>query len=126
MIIRDKRKVGELGENLACQYLKRNGYKIIGRNFRKTGGEIDIIARDQKNGILVFVEVKTRTGNAFGQPQEAVDFFKQRKLKKAAFAYLNQKGSDCDFQIDVIAILLNYKTRKARIKHYQNAVEESW
>src|SRR5262252_1369405 len=63
---------GALGETLACRYLKRNGYKVLFRNFRgRSGGEIDIVCRDDDT--LVFVEVKTRGGEDFGRPLVAVD-----------------------------------------------------
>ena len=61
--------VGKFGEDLALIYLKRQGYKIIERNFRIRGGEIDIIAQD--NNTLVYIEVKTRTSHAFGLPEES-------------------------------------------------------
>ena len=63
---------GARGEKLACRFLKRSGYKILFRNFRgRSGGEIDVVCRD--NDTLVFVEVKTRTREDFGRPLEAVD-----------------------------------------------------
>ena len=70
--------LGIYGEKLALKYLKKQKYKILEKNFRCALGEIDIVAKD--GGFLVFVEVKTRSSNAFGEPMEAVDFYKQRKL----------------------------------------------
>src|ERR1041384_2243957 len=68
---------GALGEKLACRYLKRNGFKILFRNFRgRSGGEIDVVCRD--NHTLVFVEVKTRAGEDFGRPFVAVDRAKRK------------------------------------------------
>lgn len=119
-----KQRVGRLGENLACRYLKKKGYKILERNFQKREGEIDILALDKKAKMLVFVEVKTRTSGDFGEPQEAVDFFKQRKLLRTAYAYLNEKGIEQDFRVDVVGITLDYPRRSAHLEHFKNAVEE--
>lgn len=111
---------------MACRYLKKKGYKILERNFQKREGEIDILAWDKKAKMLVFVEVKTRTSGDFGEPQEAVDFFKQRKLLRTAYAYLNKKGMEHDFRIDVIGIKLDYSRRIAHLEHIRNALEEKW
>lgn len=120
------KKLGAIGEDLALQYLKKKGYTIIERNFRRNFGEIDLIAQHKREKNLVFFEVKTKTQDAFGQPQEAVDFFKQRKLLRTAYAYCEQKNIPLDFQIDVIAITMDYQTGKAKIKHFKNVVEERW
>src|SRR5215467_14496860 len=73
---------GARGEKLACRYLKRNGYKILFRNFRgRSGGEIDIVCRDDDT--LVFVEVKTRAGEDFGRPFVAVDRTKRKRIPAA-------------------------------------------
>src|SRR5437899_7532472 len=78
---------GARGEKLACRYLKRNGYKILLRNFRgRSGGEIDVVCRD--NDTLVFVEVKTRTREDFGRPFFAVDRAKQKRISRGALALL--------------------------------------
>src|SRR5919201_38527 len=78
---------GALGEKLACRYLKRNGYKVLFRNFRgRTGGEIDVVCRDRDT--LVFVEVKTRGRENFGRPVEAVDRQKQKRISRGALAWL--------------------------------------
>lgn len=76
---------GKYGEDLAADYLKKLGYKIIERNFRIRGGEIDIIAIDGQT--LVYAEVKTRTSHAFGLPEESVTYRKIRFLERAAKFY---------------------------------------
>src|SRR3982074_3542808 len=76
-------RLGARGENLACRFLRRNGYKILYRNFRgRTGGEIDVVCRDRDT--LVFVEVKTRTHEDFGRPIEAVNQKKQKRISRSA------------------------------------------
>lgn len=73
---------GRYGEELASQFLQKQGYKIIDRNFRIRGGEIDVIAID--NGTLVYVEVKTRTSHRFGLPEESITYYKLKFLERAA------------------------------------------
>ena len=98
---------GKYGEDLAIRYLEKHGYKIIERNFRIRGGEIDIIALD--GNTLVYVEVKSRTTNRFGLPQEAITQQKMRFLKRAAKFYRNNRQTltlpDLE-RIDVVAINL--------------------
>src|SRR4029077_10476827 len=80
-------QLGIQGENLACRFLKRNGYKILYRNFRgRTGGEIDIVCRDDDT--LVFVEVKTRSSEEYGRPFDSVDRKKQKRIARGALAWL--------------------------------------
>lgn len=80
---------GRYGEELACQFLKKLGYKIIERNFRIRGGEIDIIATDDNT--LVYIEVKTRSSYRFGRPEEAVTRWKLKFLERAAKFYRNNR-----------------------------------
>lgn len=94
---------GKRGELLAVDFLKRNGYKILENNFRCRYGEIDIIAMEGKG--IAFVEVKTKTNDAFGPPKTAVDLRKQRQLSKAALAYLTQnKLTNHPARFDVVGI----------------------
>jgi len=99
-------RLGTRGENLACQFLKRNGYKILYRNFKgRTGGEIDIICRDRDT--LVFVEVKTRTREDFGRPVEAVNREKQNSIARGALAWLRLLDDpDILFRFDVVEVIL--------------------
>lgn len=95
---------GLVGENVATQYLKKQKYKILERNYKNQIGEIDIIAKDKK--VLVFVEVKARTSEMFGRPCEAVDFKKQQKIHSVASVYLKEhKLEDAEFRFDVIEVL---------------------
>ena len=82
---------GKTGEQLAVDYLIKNGFTILDRNFRSGKfGEIDIIACE--NEYICFIEVKTRTSNLYGSPAEAVGFSKRQKIKSLAWIYLKQKG----------------------------------
>jgi len=99
----DTKSLGHIGEDIACYYLERHGYKILVRNYRRRFGEIDIIARDGKS--LVFIEVKTRSNNRFGNPLEAVDTRKQGQIAKVALDYLaRNKLLDKPARFDIVTI----------------------
>lgn len=101
--------IGKYGEDLACKFLEQLGYRIIERNFRIRGGEIDIIARDGKT--LVYIEVKTRGQKTFGLPEEAVNRFKVRFLERAAKFYRAKRKNLPELErIDVVSVDLTTKT----------------
>ena len=107
------------GEELATNFLKKKGYKIIDRNFRKGYGEIDIIAIKSK--ILVFVEVKTRTSNFFGTPFEQITSFKIRALERTALFYKKLHPNLPDAMcIDAIGIELDSLGNTVNIEHIEN------
>ena len=84
-----KQSLGKYGEDAAAEFLKKKKYKIVERNFRNKFGEIDIIAEYKKD--IIFIEVKTRLSKEYGEPYEAVNYYKQRKLVNTAKAYLYSK-----------------------------------
>ncbi|MBS1627189.1 MAG: YraN family protein [Bacteroidetes bacterium] len=96
---------GNQGENIASDYLLKKGYAILHRNWRHKQREIDIIAA--KNNTLHFIEVKTRTSNKFGLPEESISDYKMNALKKAAEAFLLQNAEWNQIQFDVVAITLS-------------------
>jgi len=106
-------ELGKSGEDLAEKYLNKIGYKIIEKNFKTKFGEIDIIAKDKKT--IVFAEVKTRAGNAYGSPQSAVNFYKQKHLSLAAFTFIKKNSLKSDYRFDIIAICDD------KIEHIENA-----
>jgi putative endonuclease len=113
--------VGNRGEDLATAFLERNGFRIVERNFRCKGGEVDIIARDGKT--IVFIEVKSRRTLTYGVPQLAVTPFKQRQISKAALTWLSKKRlHDSPARFDVIAILLE-NSYSHQIEHIRNAFD---
>ena|ERR1039457_2858859 len=117
------RSTGALGEELAATFLMSHGYRIVERNFRCKGGEVDLVARDPKDKSLVFVEVKTRHSLSYGVPQLAVTPFKQRQISKAALTWLSKKRlHDTNARFDVIAILLHTESAHS-IEHIRNAFE---
>jgi putative endonuclease len=113
--------VGKYGEDIVCRHLKKNGCKILERNFRTRFGEIDIIA--YKKGHTAFVEVKTRNNDAFGSPAESVGARKQRSIILAAQEYISQYGdAKADFSFDVAEVLL--KEGSPTIHYIENAFIE--
>jgi putative endonuclease len=118
-----RQEIGRLGEKLATNYLKKQGFKILETNYRCPLGEIDIIAR-QKD-CLAFIEVRTKTGSDFGTPEESVTGDKKRKMINTAYYYLKQNEClESDWRIDFIAVELNEKYKPSRIELFQNAVSE--
>ncbi|MCS6990149.1 MAG: YraN family protein [Chloroherpetonaceae bacterium] len=100
--------LGAFGEKLAAEFLAKNGFEILARNVRCGKNEIDLVAR--KNGVISFVEVKTRRGAEFGHPAEAVTLAKQRELAKAAEHYLRKFPNQSElYRFDVIAITIAEK-----------------
>lgn len=117
------RDTGSQGEEIAVAFLTARGFRILERNFRCKGGEVDIVAREAGSGCLVFVEVKARRGLSYGVPQLAVNQFKQRQISKAALTWLSrQRLHDRDARFDVIAILLTDDGRH-KVEHIVNAFE---
>ena len=113
-------RLGTRGENLACQFLKRNGYKILYRNFRgRTGGEIDVVCRD--GDTLVFVEVKTRTREDFGRPFEAIDRDKRKRISRGGLAWLRLLDDpDILFRFDVVEVIIT-EGAEPRLELLRNA-----
>lgn len=110
------KQTGDYGETLACEFLKKQSYKILERNFRIRGGEIDIIAKDIVD--LVFVEVKTRYTHEFGSPAESVTPWKINFLIRASqFYLLKHKLMDKPYRIDVITIDF---TNSGEVEHIKN------
>jgi putative endonuclease len=126
-----KHMIGNVGELVAEKYLKAKKYKILDKNYflkTKTGvklGELDIVAK--KDGIIVFVEVKAiDQGRGIGiRPEDKVDSRKKHKLIMTAESWLqkNKLPLTTPCQIDIIAIELNLENKRAKVLHYENAIE---
>ncbi len=109
-------QIGKQGENIAADYLKKQGYKILETNKRFSRFcEIDIIAQDRDT--LVFIEVKTRSSDKFGVPEEAITRSKYNNIKTGLFTYLQENPNYKKYRIDVISIILK---PKVEIKHLRN------
>jgi putative endonuclease len=103
----DKLSFGKKGEDLAVQYLEERGFVILERNWHFKHTEVDIIAKNHE--FLVIVEVKTRTGNSFGEPYTAVDYHKQRSLIFAAERYIYSHHLDLEVRFDIVSIILGHQ-----------------
>ncbi|EFB76649.1 YraN family protein [Subdoligranulum variabile] len=97
------RNIGQKGEAIAAQYYRQRGYLVLGHNYRTRMGEIDLIL--YKEDLIVFAEVKTRTGRMLATPAEAVDLHKQQRLRLAAERYLqNSPFSEANVRFDVVEV----------------------
>ncbi len=116
----EKRRLGFKGEKLAVKHLKKSGYKILERNFRCKSGEVDIIA--QLGEVIAFVEVKTRTGDRFGTPAEAVDERRRQRYRNTANFFMYLTGRDInDFivRFDIIEVIV--APGGETLNHWENA-----
>jgi putative endonuclease len=115
-----RKQLGRQGEEAAEHYLKKKGYSVICRNYTCVIGEIDLIALD--NGVLVFVEVRSRSSLCYGLAQESISKRKQHKLRQLAWYYLKAEGKtgiSCRF--DVIAVLFDGIGTIKNLDHITNA-----
>lgn len=114
------REIGNFGETAACDYLEELDCEILERNFSTKTGEIDIIALD--NECIVFVEVKTRKSNAYGEPSEFVDYRKQQRIIKTAMCYTDVMNREVRFDvIEVFYAVSDGKPHTLKINHIKNA-----
>ena len=117
-----RRSLGNRGERAAAKYLRRQGYKIVAHGNRLRPGELDLVAVDGRT--VVFVEVKTRRSDRYGNPAEAVDLQKQRRLTRLAVTYLKRHGLlEYPARFDVVAITWPEDRRRPLIEHFENAFE---
>jgi putative endonuclease len=122
-VTRARRDLGAFGERVAAAHLEAKGYRIRERNFRTREGEVDIIA--EHGSTLVFVEVRTRRGDALGSPAESVTAAKATHILTAAQAYVQtHEGSPADQRIDVIAVSLAADGRLVSLEHIEGAVDD--
>jgi putative endonuclease len=118
-----RKETGNYGERLARDYLKKHGFRILETNFTCRYGEIDIISTKDKT--LVFTEVRTKTGDEYGTPEESITPLKQSRLRKSAVYYVQHHRKLPEFwRIDVVAIELNPDGSVKRLDLYENAVGE--
>lgn len=113
-----RQEFGEVGERVAERWLRRQGWRVLQRRFRSGHRDIDLVA--ERDGTVVFVEVKARRGDRFGDPVEAVHWRKQRELVRSAVVWIDRHGRpDESYRFDVIGVLMQGKS--VRIKHIANA-----
>jgi putative endonuclease len=115
-----RKETGAWGEAIAARHLEAKGYVVLARNWRHGHGELDLIA--EHGGVIVFVEVRARHGEAYGAPEETLGPAKRAKLMVTAQAWLSvNERLESPARLDVIAIDLNARNEVARITHYENA-----
>ncbi|MGQ0537654.1 MAG: YraN family protein [Gemmatimonadaceae bacterium] len=115
---RERLRFGALGERVAERWLRHTGWRVLQRRYRAGRRDIDLIA--ERDGLVAFVEVKARHGAHFGDPVEAVNWRKQRELRRSATVWIGRHGRPGeDYRFDVIGVLL--ADGRARVRHVANA-----
>ena len=113
----DHNEIGARGEEIASDHLINNGYTILERNWRHRRTEIDIIAK--LGEILVFIEVKTRSGDYFGEPASFADDKKMERMSTGATVYMNHINHDWEVRFDVVGVLI-ISPQRVEVKHYED------
>ena len=117
-----RQRLGRHGEEVARRRLEQDGYKILESNYRTPSGEIDLIG--ERDGTIVFAEVRTRRGDAFGSPEESITAAKRARLVSTAQEYLQDRdAAETDWRIDVIALQMDGLGRLLRLEITENAVQ---
>lgn len=119
----EKQKIGKLGEDIACKFLVKHGFKIVCQNYTKKWGELDIVTEKGKR--LHFIEVKSVVGEESDhRPEENIHPWKVKRILRAVQTYLLEKRVDeeTEWQIDVMAVFLNLNDRRARVRVIENAI----
>lgn len=111
-------EIGQKGEDFAEKHLLESGYTIEARNWRFSRAEIDIIAK--KDEALIFVEVKTRSYDYYGKPEESIKAWKEALLIDAANAYMRKVGHEWEIRFDIISIMLD-KSGSMKLEHFEDA-----
>ncbi|MDZ4205618.1 MAG: YraN family protein [Patescibacteria group bacterium] len=126
----EKRKLGDIGENIACDFLKGKGFEIIERNYLRKWGEIDIIAR--KSNLIHFIEVKSVSRVTFDnvshgtegefRPEDNMHPWKLKRLSRVIQTYLLEKNLELDWQLDLVTVKIDQQNRKARVEMIENII----
>ena len=113
-----RQELGALGELIAERWLRRSGWRVLYRRFRSGHRDVDLVM--ERHGVVAFVEVKTRRGDAFGGPVAAVGWRKQRELSRSALVWVDRHGrAGEEYRFDVVGVLV--KGDAVRVRHVQNA-----
>ena len=130
----NSKELGNLGEKIAQDYLRKKGYRILDVNFKRKWGEIDIVAK--KRGEVIFVEVKTISQKEEFSPEDEINWKKKKQLRKMAQIYLleNKIPLNHPYQIDIMAVEISPDFQETspefvegvKVRHYQNAIEDNY
>ncbi|MGB0390283.1 MAG: YraN family protein [Salibacteraceae bacterium] len=115
-------ELGKIGEAIALKELEQSGYQILETNYRFGRDEVDIIA--QVKNVIVFIEVKTRENNYFGEPEEAVTPAKQKRIIKVANSYMIDNDLELEARFDIFGVIVNQN--KQIVTHIKEAFYPSW
>lgn len=116
-----KRELGDIGENLACEFLRRRGYEVVERNYLRKWGEIDIVAK--KGELVHFIEVKSVTNiNSGYRAEDNMHPWKLKRLSRAIQTYLLEKNIERDWQLDLITVKIDEVKRQGRVELIENIV----
>lgn len=120
----NSKQLGKFGEKIAEKYLRKKRYKVLAQNFKRKWGELDLVAK--KKGGIIFFEVKTILEREGFAPEDEIDRKKKRQLIKMAQIYLseNKIPFESPWQIDILAIEISPDSKKAKIRHFKNAIED--
>jgi len=113
------REIGDIGESLAAKHLSLDNYQILETNWRYSKAEIDIIAK--RDDILVFIEVKTRSYDYYGKPEEAVTPKQEHLIMDAAQRYMEEVGHEWEIRFDIISIILDKNKSLSKLEHFKDA-----
>lgn len=119
----ERRRLGNLGENITCSFLEGRGFEIIERNYLRKWGELDIITR--KDGVIRFIEVKSgisRETHDNYRPEENMHPWKLKRLARVIQTYIIEKKLDCEWQLDLAVVKIDEVNRKARVELLENIV----
>jgi len=118
-----QQRLGLWGENFCIKWLRKRNYKIIQHRFTCREGEIDIIAKDKNQ--IVFIEVKTRTNQKFGLPEESVTKSKLERFEKTIWHWLEENDlQNADFRIDILALQINRNLKSIKIEYFKNILTD--
>ena len=129
MAITEKRRLGDIGENIACTFLEKRGFDVIERNYLRKWGEIDIVAK--KDNIIHFIEVKSVScvtldavshGTSAYRPEDNVHPQKLKRLARAMQTYVLEKHIDLEWQLDLVTVRIDEKNRKGRAEILENII----
>lgn len=116
----ERRRLGDIGENVACMFLEKHGFRILDRNYLRKWGEIDIVA--SKGGVMRFVEVKSVSSETKIRAEENMHPQKLRRLQRTVQTYLLEKGVDSDWQIDLVVVKIDEEARTAKAEMLENII----
>ena len=116
----EKRKLGDIGENVACMFLMKHGFEILDRNYLRKWGELDIVAK--KGSTIHFVEVKSVSSETSIRAEENMHPHKLKRLHRAIQTYLMENKLDLDCQLDLVVVKIDEKTRTAKAELLENII----